>query len=303
LPLLQVELTAVSLLPRQLFKTYSIQALGSGLTFVQDLKLGHYMKIPPRATFMGTFPLSRFHFFSFHDADLSVYSSTRCDFHHVVGAGWRKALACPYRQRSLHSRTTRSLDLPLRWRSLLFLGRLVRYFPPRLPPLTSSLSADRFLRSRRGLIGPARQFSGGKYYNPILYWLLAGAILPAVTWVASRRFKNSWIGLINIPVALTGISYVPPASGINYSSWFLVGFLFRASESLFLMARPLKLFLIEFIARRRHFRWWSKFTFILSASLDAGTVLSGIVIFLTLQLPKNGSICAFSSPVSPFPPD
>jgi OPT family oligopeptide transporter len=35
-----------------LFKSYSIQTLGTALSFVQDLKLGHYIKVPPRATFM-----------------------------------------------------------------------------------------------------------------------------------------------------------------------------------------------------------------------------------------------------------
>lgn len=44
--------------------------------------------------------------------------------------------------------------------------------------------------------------------------------------------------------------------------------------------------------RRWHFRWWSKFNFILSAGLDSGTILSALVIFFSLQLPKSGSICA-----------
>jgi hypothetical protein len=35
------------------FKCFSAQGLNSGLFFIQDLKLGHYMKIPPRATWMG----------------------------------------------------------------------------------------------------------------------------------------------------------------------------------------------------------------------------------------------------------
>ncbi|EFP80734.2 uncharacterized protein PGTG_06690 [Puccinia graminis f. sp. tritici CRL 75-36-700-3] len=34
-----------------LFKTFSVQSLLVGLAFIQDLKLGHYMKIPPRVTF------------------------------------------------------------------------------------------------------------------------------------------------------------------------------------------------------------------------------------------------------------
>ena len=41
-----------------IFKTFSIQCLQSGLYFIQDLKLGHYMKIPPRVTFHGVEPVS-----------------------------------------------------------------------------------------------------------------------------------------------------------------------------------------------------------------------------------------------------
>lgn len=40
-------------LHEQLFKVYAAQCIGTGLSFVQDLKLGHYMKIPPRTTFAG----------------------------------------------------------------------------------------------------------------------------------------------------------------------------------------------------------------------------------------------------------
>ncbi|PLW05789.1 hypothetical protein PCANC_26769 [Puccinia coronata f. sp. avenae] len=35
-----------------LFKTFSVQSLLVGLAFIQDLKLGHYMKILPRVTFV-----------------------------------------------------------------------------------------------------------------------------------------------------------------------------------------------------------------------------------------------------------
>lgn len=36
-------------------KAYSVQTLSEATDFVQDLKLGHYIKIPPRATFLGVF--------------------------------------------------------------------------------------------------------------------------------------------------------------------------------------------------------------------------------------------------------
>ena len=38
----------------QLFKVFAIQSMGTGIQFTQDLKLAHYMKIPPRTTFWGT---------------------------------------------------------------------------------------------------------------------------------------------------------------------------------------------------------------------------------------------------------
>ena len=37
----------------QVFKGYSVQTLTESTSFVQDLKLGHYIKVPPRATFVG----------------------------------------------------------------------------------------------------------------------------------------------------------------------------------------------------------------------------------------------------------
>lgn len=40
------------------FKVYGYISMKQGLTFLQDLKLGHYMKIPPRAMFMAQVSLS-----------------------------------------------------------------------------------------------------------------------------------------------------------------------------------------------------------------------------------------------------
>lgn len=40
-------------LPNMIFKAYSVQTLIEAHSFIQDLKLGHYVKVPPRATFIG----------------------------------------------------------------------------------------------------------------------------------------------------------------------------------------------------------------------------------------------------------
>jgi len=121
-----------------------------------------------------------------------------------------------------------------------------------------------------GLIGPSRQFGTGALYHPQVFGLVIGAFLPIPFWLWQRRYPNSWVKFIITPVLLNGVGYIPPATGINYSSWFLVGFIF------------------QYIVRKRNFPWWSKFNYITSAALDSGTVLSLIVVFFTLQFPKGG---------------
>ncbi|GAW09953.1 oligopeptide transporter [Lentinula edodes] len=77
---------------------------------------------------------------------------------------------------------------------------------------------------------------------------------------------------MSTPVILNGVSAIPPATGINYSSWFAVGFIF------------------QYLIRKRNFAWWAKFNYVTSAAFDCGTVISLIFIFFTLQFPKGGTI-------------
>lgn len=71
----------------------------------------------------------------------------------------------------------------------------------------------------RGVIGPARQFSPGQMYHPIVYWAIIGAVLPVPFYLLARRWPNSWLRYVNIPVMLTGAAFIPPATGFNYASW------------------------------------------------------------------------------------
>ncbi|GAA6064754.1 hypothetical protein JCM10212_002673 [Sporobolomyces blumeae] len=226
-----VELIAGYMFPGQAianmaFKTYAGQTLITGLLFVQDLKLGHYMKIPPRATFT-----------------VQIVATAVTAFVQVGVKRWLVGVVpdlCDEQQAAF-------LTCP---NARVFYSASIIW----------------------GLIGPERQFAIGQLYNPILYWLLAGAIAPVVVWLLARRFPRSFLQYANVPVALSGCLAMPPATGINYSSWFLVGFVF------------------QYLLRQRRFEWWSKFNFVLSAALDAGTVVSGIVIFLAVMLPKHGTI-------------
>ncbi|KAG7440074.1 OPT oligopeptide transporter [Guyanagaster necrorhizus] len=122
-----------------------------------------------------------------------------------------------------------------------------------------------------GVIGPGLQFSKGQTYYPLVYFFLIGAIAPLVIYFVGRRYPSSWLRYVN-PVIFNGTGLIPPATSINYVPWAAVGMLF------------------QYYIRRRHFSWWTKYNYVLSAALDAGTTVSIIVIFFCLQYPRNGTI-------------
>lgn len=92
-----------------------------------------------------------------------------------------------------------------------------------------------------GVIGPQRQFSQGQIYYGLLFFFLVGAVCPLLTYLAALRWPNSFLRYVNFPVIFNGTSYIPPASALNYVPWAIVGFIFN------------------YIIRRRHFSWWTKY--------------------------------------------
>lgn len=122
------------------------------------------------------------------------------------------------------------------------------------------------MRVCRGLIGPTRQFGKGTLYYPELYAIIVGAFLPVPFWLWQRRYPNSWVRFVSTPVVLNGVSYIPPAAGINYSAWFAVGFVF------------------QYLIRKRNFAWWSKFNYVTSAALDSGMWLPLPCLFFSLTV-------------------
>ncbi|KIY43237.1 OPT oligopeptide transporter [Fistulina hepatica ATCC 64428] len=125
-----------------------------------------------------------------------------------------------------------------------------------------------------GVIGPARQFSEGQIYYGLLFFFIVGFVGPVLTYILSRKWPHSWLRYINFPVIFSGTGYIPPATAINYVPWAIVGFIFN------------------YMIRRRHFSWWTKYNYILSAALDSGLAVSLLLIFFILQFPKDGTIGA-----------
>ncbi|KAH6910295.1 OPT oligopeptide transporter protein-domain-containing protein [Coprinopsis sp. MPI-PUGE-AT-0042] len=211
-------------LANMVFKSYSVQTLSEATNFVQDLKLGHYVKVPPRATFLVQLIATTFAAF----IQVGVKHWIFTNVPDICDRNQRSQLTCPHNQ-------------------VFFTASAIW-----------------------GLIGPTRQFGTGSMYHPHLYAIIVGAFLPVPFWLWRRRYPNSWVKWVSTPVVLNGVAWIPPATGINYSSWFLVGFMF------------------QYIVRKRNFAWWSKFNYVLSSALDSGTVIAVITIFFTLQFPKGG---------------
>jgi len=204
-----------------IFKCFSFISMSQALAFVGDLKLGHYMKIPPRIMFSAQVVATV----------ISVFV--------VVGVqSWMFA----------HIPDMCSPDQSANF----------------ICPSTSVFATAALVW---GGIGPQRFFNNGSLYSPVLYFFLVGAILPVPFYFLAKRYPLSRWRFVNVPAALAGISVIPPATGINYSAWFVCGAVF------------------QYFMRRFHFRWWMRFNYILSAALDSGVALAVVVIFFALQLP------------------
>ncbi|KAF7324342.1 OPT oligopeptide transporter [Mycena venus] len=123
-----------------------------------------------------------------------------------------------------------------------------------------------------GVIGPARQFSHGQIYYALTFFFLIGFLCPLIAWLCTLKWPNSWLRYLNFPVIFSGTGLIPPANSNNYVPWAIVGFIF------------------QYVIRRRHFAWWTKYNYVLSAALDSGVAVSAVLIFFILQYPRNGTI-------------
>ncbi|XP_077223008.1 oligopeptide transporter 5-like [Tasmannia lanceolata] len=117
-----------------------------------------------------------------------------------------------------------------------------------------------------GVMGPGKMFAPHGQYSKMYYFFIFGAIAPILVWVVSRKFpKKKWIKLICPPLILSAATHMPPATPVNIWSWLTLGILFNI------------------ILYRKYKAWWARYTYILSAGLDAGTAFVGILLYLAIQ--------------------
>ncbi|KAL6301879.1 OPT oligopeptide transporter [Sparassis latifolia] len=209
-----------------MFKTWGYITMYQALQFTSDMKLGHYMKIPPREMFWAQIIASVIA----GTVQLGVQAWMFTNITDMCSPNQKDGFICP----STEVFGTASII----W----------------------------------GVIGPARQFSKGQIYYGLLFFFLVGAVCPLISYILSRKWPNSFFKYVNFPVIFNGTAYIPPASALNYAPWAIVGFIFN------------------YVIRRRHFSWWTKYNYILSAAMDSGLAVSVIIIFFCLQYPADGTI-------------
>ncbi|KIO29033.1 hypothetical protein M407DRAFT_71063 [Tulasnella calospora MUT 4182] len=211
-------------LPNMMFKTTVMDICILGLACLGWLKLGHYMKIPPRINFCVQI------------VGILVSTFTQLVIKNKLFAAV-KDICQPEQKNQLTC-----------------------------APMESGYTASVVW----GMIGPARLYGRRGLYFPQVFGLLIGALLPIPFWWWSKRRPKSPLRHVHLPTFFYSYVGMPPATGINQASFFLVGFIF------------------QYVLRRRRFQWWSRYNYVLAGALDIGTIFGLLLLFFSVQLPRQG---------------
>ncbi|KAI4871197.1 small oligopeptide transporter [Hypoxylon rubiginosum] len=204
-----------------IFKVFSTITLGQAQTYSGDLKMAHYMKIPPRVTFW-----------------CQVIASIWAVFVQIAVMNWT-------------------------------LGAIPDVCSNTQPSHFTCPNGRAFFSSSIvwGVLGPERMFGPGSMYVNFNWFWLVGAGFPVVIWFLGRKLKIRFASYLHAPIMFGAMGWLPPATPLSFSTWALFGLLFN------------------YYIRKRWNGWWSTYNYVTSAALDAGLILSTIVVFFAITLP------------------
>ena len=203
------------------FVTYCYISSAQGIKFSSDLKLGHYMKVPPRLLFQVQMVATLVSSFT----QIGVLNWMFVNIPGICTTEAINGFICPIARVHFNG-------------SILW-----------------------------GVVGPNRFFGPGALYRPLVWAFLIGAVAPIGVYIMGRRHKKSIWQKVNLPVLFGSLSWIPPATGLNFSVWAVVCFVFNS------------------VLRRRASAWWGKYTMTLSAALDSGLAFALLVVFFGFVYP------------------
>ncbi|KAK6532384.1 hypothetical protein TWF281_006573 [Arthrobotrys megalospora] len=203
------------------FVTYGYITSTQGLKFASDLKLGQYVKIPPRMLFTVQMVAT------------AVGSLTQ------IGV--------------------------LNWMFRSIPGICT---PEALNGFTCPLARVHFNGSVLwGVVGPSRFFGTGELYHPLVWAFGLGLIAPIIVW-AYGRYTGINVKRVSLPVVFGSLSWIPPATGLNFSTWCLV------------------CYGVNGWIKNNRGDWWRKYRMVLSAALDTGLAVGVGVVFFAIVWPQ-----------------
>ncbi|OTB01894.1 hypothetical protein M426DRAFT_323119 [Hypoxylon sp. CI-4A] len=204
-----------------IFKVFSTITLGQAQTYCADLKMAHYMKVPPRVTFW-----------------CQVVASIWAVFVQIAVMNWT-------------------------------LGAIPDVCSNTQPSHFTCPNGRAFFSSSIvwGVLGPERMFGPGSMYVNFNWLWLIGAVSPVIIWFLSRKLRIGFARHLNAPIMFGAMGWLPPATPISFSTWSIFGLIFNYG------------------IRRKWNGWWRTYNYITAAALDAGLILSTIVVFFAITLP------------------
>lgn len=203
------------------FVTYCYISSAQGVKFSSDLKLGHYMKIPPKLLFK-----------------VQMVATLVSSCVQITVLNW------------------------------MFINIPGICTPQAINGFNCPIARVHFNGSILwGVVGPQRFFGPDALYRHLVWAFLIGAVSPVLLWIICKRRKKSILRKVNLPVLFGSLSWIPPATGLNFSIWAVVCFSFN------------------YLVRRRASAWWGKYTMTMSAALDSGLAFSLVVIFFGFIYP------------------
>ena len=127
---------------------------------------------------------------------------------------------------------------------------------------------------------------GSIYANFNVFWLI-GATLPVIFYVCTKYLHLSFVGrYLHAPIMLGAMGWLPPATPLSFFTWSIAGLIFNHA------------------IRKRWNGWWVNYNYITAAALDAGLIISTIVIFFAITFPNVdipqwwGNVDVFNTAVS-----
>jgi OPT family small oligopeptide transporter len=183
-----------------IFKSYGYITCAQSIQFVADLKLGHYMKIPPRtlfwaqtvATIVGAL------------VSVGVNAWQLSNIEGVCTADQSAHFSCPGK----HLPQLVKLNL---FCSFSHLGTHIFF--------TASVIW--------GAVGARRIFGDGGIYHPLEYGFLVGALLPVPFYFLTKKFPRSWVKYVHVPLMLAGVTWYTPYNISYVWPTVMVGFTFN----------------------------------------------------------------------------